>query len=187
MPLMPPPMTHTSTFGLWRSPSNISSRFMMAVRYLSMSASFAAMAASMAARSSASSRIVPARALSSACAGLRAPQSAKVMPGCASVQAMTVWAMLAPCFSATGRIASAKRRRLLAVADREARIVLALVVAGKDAVRTDGAGEQAQRQRGIAQRRDAVAPWSAAARSASISRSIMLNRSWMASRPPAAI
>ena len=77
--------------------------------YPSMTASQEAMAVSMVEVSSRESPIVHARALSFACAGLRAPHKANVTPGWASVQAMTTCAIVAPRASAIGRIASANR------------------------------------------------------------------------------
>ena len=54
-------------------------------------------------------RRAPARAFSLACSGFRAPQSAKVSPGCAKVQAITICAGLASCCTAIGRTVSITR------------------------------------------------------------------------------
>ena len=121
-------------------------------------------------------------AFSRACSGLRAPQSAKVMPGCCSVQAMTICALAgAVRLGDRPRSPPSSAATLLAVGLREARIVLALVVAGEDAVRARScrtAGRAPARNSSASRRR---ARRRTAAASRSMSRCTMLYCSWIAS------
>ena len=79
------------------------------------------------------------------------------MPGRLSVQAMTSSATVAPCASARGRISSAKATALPRFAGAEPGIADAQVVAREDPLGADLAGEQAERERRVAQDGDAVA------------------------------
>ncbi len=114
------------------------------------------MAASIRASSSGVRRRSPARALSRAWAALRAPQSEKVMPGCASVQAMTTCATSTPWTSVTGRSRSAKAADAREVAGGEPRVAAPQVVALEPPLRPDAPGQQAEREARIADDRDAL-------------------------------
>ena len=105
----------------------------------------------------ASSRSAPARAFSLACAGLRAPAQRESDAGLAQRPGDDELSDVGAMLRGDRPISSAKAATLAAVGDREARIVLALVVALEHAVRADPAGQQPERQRRIAQDRDAVA------------------------------